>query len=130
MFVSDVLSDIMDERERQEEKWGTVRHDDCYWLALLVEEVGEMARVIVGGGRPVLATELYLEMIQVAALIIAWAEQMPSIPKPHPAAGDEIDRGQWSRTLRSLIRKSSNKAFEDGLVDGGIEDPKLSDDEE
>ena len=41
----------------------------------------------------------------------------------------EIDRGQWSRTLRSLIRKSSNKAFEDGLVDGGIEDPKLSDDE-
>lgn len=41
----------------------------------------------------------------------------------------ETDRGQWSRRLRALIRKSSNKGFVDGLFDGGVEEGVLSDEE-
>lgn len=38
-----LLSDIVEERQRQEEKWGVQHHSPIQWLAILAEEVGEMA---------------------------------------------------------------------------------------
>lgn len=34
------------ERERQDAKWGVQNHTSEWWLAILVEEVGELAQVI------------------------------------------------------------------------------------
>jgi len=37
---------ICDERQRQDEKWGSDRHlDPLLWLAILGEEFGEVARI-------------------------------------------------------------------------------------
>lgn len=41
-----VLNDILQERQRQHDKWGTQRHDFPVWLTVLGEEVGELAEAI------------------------------------------------------------------------------------
>lgn len=38
-----VFEDILNERERQDEKWGEQNHHPMYWLGILMEEVGELA---------------------------------------------------------------------------------------
>lgn len=48
----DSISDPFDvlitaERERQEEKWGTRDQSPIEWLAILTEEVGEVARAVI-----------------------------------------------------------------------------------
>jgi len=39
-----LVSDIMVERRRQEEKWGPQSHNRAWWLVILAEEFGEAAR--------------------------------------------------------------------------------------
>lgn len=34
------------ERDRQDEKWGEQNHDPEWWLAILMEEVGELAQCV------------------------------------------------------------------------------------
>lgn len=38
---SKVLDDILDERARQDRKWGVQNHHPAVWMAILGEEVGE-----------------------------------------------------------------------------------------
>ncbi|WP_252503250.1 MazG-like family protein [Sporosarcina sp. Marseille-Q4943] len=74
-----VNDDVMKERERQNEKWGLQRHDYGYWLAILVEEVGEVAQAIQQGSvasKDTDADDLYTELIHVAAVASAIAEQV------------------------------------------------------
>lgn len=63
------------ERARQDEKWGEQNHEDETWLAILMEEVGELAEAILhrrfGGGK---ASHRNKELVQVAAVAIAWME--------------------------------------------------------
>lgn len=61
---------IRAERERQEAKWGEQNHDDLKWLAILTEEVGELAQAILEGN----ASGIKVERIQVAAVAVAWME--------------------------------------------------------
>lgn len=42
----DIINEIGEERDRQETKWGTRHHSRIFWLAVLTEEVGEVARDI------------------------------------------------------------------------------------
>ena len=67
---------INEERQAQDDKWGTSQHDDSTWLAILVEEVGEASKEVLCGGSRNRAAELRDELIQVAAVAIAWLEQI------------------------------------------------------
>lgn len=46
VLTQGVLKDVERERERQQEKWGTQRHDFTVWQTVLSEEVGELAKEI------------------------------------------------------------------------------------
>src|SRR3990167_1995346 len=84
----EVLSDVNDERNRQEEKWGAQNHDPFTWGAILAEEVGEAAEEALHARFPNPeddpATRLAnyrTELVQVAAVAVAMIEC--------------LDRGEW-----------------------------------
>ena len=82
----DVYKEILDERVRQDEKWGTQNHHPIEWLSILGEEVGEANKA---------ALEAYFkgyyssgdyedyrkEMIQVAAVAVAMIESYDRMAK-------------------------------------------------
>lgn len=39
-----VLDEVQNERRRQDEKWGEQNHDSTVWVAVLAEELGELAQ--------------------------------------------------------------------------------------
>jgi NTP pyrophosphatase (non-canonical NTP hydrolase) len=70
-----VIAFVQDERRRQDEKWGPQsEHTFEHWLAILTEEVGEVAKAIletdVAGPR----YEIRNELIHVAAVAMAALE--------------------------------------------------------
>lgn len=74
-----VISAIKNERKRQNDKWGIQRHDYGTWLTILVEEVGEVAQAMQtkkGWGKDSDKDDLYEELIHVAAVAAAIAEQV------------------------------------------------------
>jgi NTP pyrophosphatase (non-canonical NTP hydrolase) len=69
------LREITNERRRQDAKWGEQNHDDYRWLAILIEEVGELAQCALHdefGGHA--AGKLRGELVQVAAVAVSWLE--------------------------------------------------------
>lgn len=69
-----VLEDVREERERQDLKWGDQIHNtNELWNVIGVEEVGEVARAIYEADN---VEHLYTELIQVAAVYVAWAESL------------------------------------------------------
>lgn len=78
-LMLEVNDDVLKERERQNEKWGRQRHEHPYWLTILVEEVGEVAQAMQKGSvasKETDADDLYKELIHVAAVASAIAEQV------------------------------------------------------
>lgn len=74
-----VINEISNERIRQNEKWGVQRHAYGTWLMILIEEVGEVAQAMQsekGWGKESDADDLYTELIHVAAVASAIAEQV------------------------------------------------------
>jgi NTP pyrophosphatase (non-canonical NTP hydrolase) len=74
-----VLSAVNAERERQDAKWGIQRHSYGEWLKILVEEVGEVAQAMQKDSvsyKDSDADDLYEELIHVAAVSVAIAEQV------------------------------------------------------
>ena len=75
--MENVLNQIRAERERQNKKWGEQNHDDYRWLAILTEEVGELAQAILhdefGGSH---AGTAKTELVHVAAVAVQWLECM------------------------------------------------------
>lgn len=73
-----VLYDIASERERQNRLWsrepGIWAAPDGVKLAVLTEEVGEVARALLDRESP---ERLRAELVQVAAVATAWAETLP-----------------------------------------------------
>jgi hypothetical protein len=74
-----VIGDVLRERQRQEdlhapETCANPRMDGNVKLAVLTEEVGEVAKAWNDGDRP--GHELRTELIHVAAVAIAWAESL------------------------------------------------------
>lgn len=68
-----VLLEILKERERQDEKWGANRRlSNLKWNAILGEEVGEATAEVNEENNKLLE----LELIQVAAVAIAWLEAL------------------------------------------------------
>jgi len=78
-MLNKVLDDIAKERARQNAKWGVQRHPYPVWLMILSEEVGEVAQAMQSGQKWSKDTDdkdLYSELIQVAAVAVAIAEQV------------------------------------------------------
>jgi len=73
--MSKALDDILIERARQDAKWGEQNHDPFTYLAVLTEEVGELAQAALhakfGGTESV---GLRMEAIHVAAVALAIVE--------------------------------------------------------
>jgi NTP pyrophosphatase (non-canonical NTP hydrolase) len=73
--LSRALEAILEERKRQNEKWGKQEHNPFVWFAILSEEVGELAEACLHdsfGGHA--AGTLRAELVQVAAVAVQWLE--------------------------------------------------------
>jgi NTP pyrophosphatase (non-canonical NTP hydrolase) len=80
--------DVVEERRRQDQVWGEQEHDDPLWLAILTEEVGEAAEGVlheIFGG----PTVTRLEVVQVAAVALAWIECMDRRVAPSATGGSD-----------------------------------------
>jgi len=86
-----VLADVRAERLRQEDlvaagafRWTCASRDpeitDSYRLAVMTEELGEVARHVV---EETSGPALREELVQLAAVAVAWAESIPE-PEPDP----------------------------------------------
>lgn len=65
-----VMEKILQERQRQDEKWGQQNHTDEKWTLILLEEVGEVAASLIDKD----FENFEEEIIQVSAVAVAWAE--------------------------------------------------------
>jgi NTP pyrophosphatase (non-canonical NTP hydrolase) len=65
------IADIQAERDRQDQLYKVQDHSASRWLAILVEEVGEVAKEIVDQES---VGRLRMELVQVAATALAWLE--------------------------------------------------------
>ena len=76
----ETLKDVEQERIRQNALWGKQRHDMGIWLSILGEEFGEVCQAIqrhtgLVSSKITDAEHLYEELIQLAAVAVAIAEQ-------------------------------------------------------
>lgn len=74
--MSGVWEDIKRERKRQDRKWGSpgprnLGHDR--WSLILQEEMGEVAMAVLDNEPE---SVVYGELVQVAAVAVAWLEAM------------------------------------------------------
>ena len=68
---------VLAERMRQDEKWGEQNHSPLKWLAILMEEVGEVSKAILESPDVEKTTdEMKEEIVQVAAVALCWIEQL------------------------------------------------------
>lgn len=67
---------VAGERAKQDRKWGEQNHNDIKWLAVLVEEVGEIAQAILKDDMSATVEE----MIQSSAVLQAWYEAIRRRP--------------------------------------------------
>lgn len=82
--MKSIYTDIVAERAAQFRKWGHQHYTPERWLAILLEEIGEAAEQVVIGGFPdqspdtLTAAKISLEqeLIQVAAVVVAWLEDI------------------------------------------------------
>ncbi len=70
-----VMLDVLDERDRQDKKWGEQNHDPFTYLTILLEEMGELAKCALhhrfGGPEKFNLRE---EAVQTAAVAMAIVE--------------------------------------------------------
>lgn len=71
-----IIADILQECDRQDAKWGADRdHDPFTWLAILVEEVGELAQAVLNNYSVRSSIKnLRAEAIHVAAVAIQFID--------------------------------------------------------
>ncbi len=80
-----VIRDILEERERQDEKWGPVPrldHGFGKWLQILMEEIGEACKTDLDAtGYPEIYSQADVdtELTQAAAVLVAWLEHRAAI---------------------------------------------------
>lgn len=72
MSEAECLRDVLNERNKQDAKWGEQNHTPMKWLAILTEEVGEVAKAILEGNHG----EYRKELVQVAAVAVASIESL------------------------------------------------------
>jgi NTP pyrophosphatase (non-canonical NTP hydrolase) len=84
LIISSALYSVIEERLRQDNKWGEQNHDPYTYMAILMEELGEMAQAALQtqfGGKHGGLDHLREEAVQTAAVALAIVEC--------------LDRGKW-----------------------------------
>jgi NTP pyrophosphatase (non-canonical NTP hydrolase) len=81
MLMNQVNIAVFEERLRQNDIWGLQRHNWGKWLGILGEEFGEVCQAInrihfPNDAKPTDSANLYEELIHVAAVASAMAEQV------------------------------------------------------
>jgi hypothetical protein len=77
---TDAIKSVVDEMNKQDEKWGADRNlHSLYWNAILMEEVGEASKEVIESTDIFEPTSeeierLRGELVQVAAVAIQWIE--------------------------------------------------------
>lgn len=81
-----VFAAIEAERAKQDEKWGVRHGQSSYiWHAVLSEEVGEVAKEVLEN-----CICLEDELVQVAAVAVAWLEDIYSCKEEHSHEEQEV----------------------------------------
>jgi NTP pyrophosphatase (non-canonical NTP hydrolase) len=80
-LMQEINNDVLLERIRQNQLWGIQRHDWGKWLGILGEEFGEVCQAVnkihfPKDAKPTDAENLYEELIHLAAVASAMAEQV------------------------------------------------------
>ena len=78
-WQSEALAQVLEERLQQNQKWGEQNHDIFVWLAVLVEEVGELSQAGLQarfGGPHGTEKEIHTEALHVAAVALALVESL------------------------------------------------------
>lgn len=78
------LAEIDNERENQLARWGQQQHSAAHWLAIAGEEFGEVAQRVCRADIPPIGDidrrrelrELRHELVQLAAVCVAWLEHL------------------------------------------------------
>ena len=69
------IENISIERDTQDEKWGDQNHNNYRWLAILSEEIGELAKEINEDDETSASlARIQEELCQVATVAVAWME--------------------------------------------------------
>lgn len=71
-----ILSDVSEERHRQDEKWGPQHNDPFTWLLILMEEVGEFAEEVEADPK---RPGFFPEAVNVLSMIVGagrWAKKL------------------------------------------------------
>lgn len=78
MTTKEVFEMIGAERARNLARWGDQRHASGLWQLILTEEVGEVAEASldVYTGKMTSTHEIVAELVQVAAVAVAWIEDL------------------------------------------------------
>ena len=67
-----ILQLILEERQKQDEKWGEQNHNIYKWLAILGEEVGEVNKAALEDNYK----DIIDELIQIGAVTVAMIESL------------------------------------------------------
>lgn len=78
------VNDVIDERKRQDAKWGEQNHEPQFWMGILGEEFGELCQAVnetvFNNGPEERAKGGYANMraeaVQVAAVAVAFVEML------------------------------------------------------
>lgn len=73
---TEVLKNIVEERIRQDKKWGIQSHNFDRWFSILGEEFGEIAKEINKNPNNLYNEDLIYDLTQVAAVCVAWLEYL------------------------------------------------------
>lgn len=75
LVTTPALHDVAAERLKQDIKWGQQDHSLGLWLAILGEEYGEVCKEVAETQlRPLDVPHLREELVQTAAVCVAWIE--------------------------------------------------------
>ena len=72
MKKSKIIEFFLNERTKQDSKWGEQNHDIFKWLAILGEEVGEINKAALENKYD----EIINELVQTGAVVIAMIESL------------------------------------------------------
>jgi len=108
--VDVVLEMIGRERERQNDMWGGQHHDPAVWLAILMEEVGEVAEHVQHTAKSPYLTDLVDQIIDLGKEAKALLE-----------SGLSLDVGDLIETQEKAVKENKRRYWEqkvEELLDG------------
>lgn len=115
------IKDIIDERERQDQKWGFPQKNTyCEWSSILAEETGELAKELneLNFGRGD-RSRMIIEAVQVAAVTLAILEQSGVAHK----VTEQISKSLGREFIPPLCFYGSNGSMCPGMSVDGDDEP-------